>query len=158
MVNLFFIPTMPLIIIAAIYGDIAGFIVPAAACAIVGAILSKYVAIEEFLMLGVIGIGTGYYANRFRVREGEFGKSEIRLFLVIEAIIAVFMWLFARPMTYLYLYKLSMIEVINSGFKDLIAELLLVCVVGVPILIFMSFIAKQYMLADVTADNEKGDF
>lgn len=67
------------------------------------------------LSMAVYGGLVGWFAPKYRIREGQFGRRQVLLFLVIEAMACVAALIFIKPFLDYVMYDKDLYEMITMG-------------------------------------------
>ena len=124
--------------ISGTYGAVTGLIVPIASCATTAAIFSSSLAVEDMIILVIIGAVTGYYSKYFEIRTGTFSKKGIIDFVIIEFAVNVFVWMLMRPMGHVMYYMSDVRLTIRRGFVMMIISLGVVYCICIPLLLLVN--------------------
>ena len=135
--------TAIVVIIAAIYGVVAGAIVPFAACTI--SVLAFWDAgiISELVSLLILGVATGHYMAKFEIGKGGFRGLKIVDLIVVEVALAVIVWVFIFPLTGFYFRDMGLTELMIEGVRICGVSTLSVLCVVLPVLLLLNRVFKK---------------
>ncbi len=102
-------------VMAAIYGSAAGGLIPLASYLVVQLSYPRNGALTGMIFLIFIGIATGHFAVRFRIRSGNFKGISLVDYAVIEALIAIIVWVCVQPISSFYINKADLRDTLNTG-------------------------------------------
>ena len=139
--------------VAAIYGSVAGGLIPLVSYLAVHISYPRSGALTGMFFLIFFGIATGHYATRFKIRAGKFKGISLADYAVVEAVLAIIVWVCVQPLCSFYLNKADLRDTLNEGviYCGLtIATELIICL---PILMLAnSLYAKRQKAMDTGND------
>lgn len=122
-------------IIAAIYGAIAGALVPFAASVVTGVAFMGLDVLTGFLVLLLFGIATGNYVDKLEVRKGGFAGIRIFDFCMLEIALTILAWICVYPLERFYVYKTDIRSSLDEGVLYCGVSILMILCICLPVLI-----------------------
>lgn len=137
------------IVIAAVYGSIAGAMVPLAASVITGVAFMGVGVFSGFLVLVLFGIATGNYVDKFEIRNGGFSKIRIFDFCMLETALAILAWICVYPLERFYVYKTDIRLSLDAAiFYCGVSILTNICICLPILIVFNRVFHKKRLLED----------
>lgn len=134
--------------IAAVYGALAGFLVPFAASVITGVAFMGSSVFTGFLMLTLFGIAVGNYADKFEVRKGGFTGIRIFDFCMLEISVTILAWICVYPLERFYVYKTDIRSSLDSGVLYCGISILMILCICLPVLIICNRLFRRKRLLE----------
>ncbi len=92
----------------------------------------------------VVGLIVGLTAKKLKINEGEFGKSDIIFFNVINAVANAVAWIVIAPVLDILIYAEPANKVFAQGAMAAVANILTSCIIGTLLLVaYTKTIAKK---------------
>ena len=129
--------------ISAVYGTISGCVMPLAAYLIVQMAGSGRATVPAMLFLAVFGAATGHYGRRFRIREGKFNGIYLFDYAVIEAVLAILVWVCIYPLSSFYLRMDDLRGTLLKGVGYCGISIINKICVCLPILLLLNAVFKK---------------
>ena len=140
-------------VMAAIYGSVAGGLIPLASYLIVHLTYPRDGALTGVLFLIFIGLSTGHYASAFKIRTGEFKGISLVDFAVIEVVLAVIVWVCVQPLSGFYIEKADLRSTLNIGVMHFgIAAVTELCICLPILLLANRLFARRQEVSDAGKD------
>ena len=145
------------VVLAAMYGVIAGVMIPVIGCFVFGAVVDTSVAIAEMLALLALGLSAGFYMDKFMVHKGDFDGIRVLDFCVVQLQSSTIVWMFLRPLCLFYLYKYDIGEALFSSFTSFAIAMGVQVFICAPVLMLLSKHIKRNLLMRGAGSNINGN-
>ena len=143
------VSTAVVVMVSAVYGVIAGALVPIAACTITGLAFWNAGVVSELVALLILGMMTGHYMDKFDIGRGNFRGLKIVDYAVVEAALAIVIWIFVTPLCKFYVNGAGLSDAIHEGVFYLgITFAIAVCICLPLLLLFNSLFKKRQTAID----------
>lgn len=124
-----------LALIAAVFGPVAGFFV-----GFIGHALKDITAYGTawwswVIVSGFIGLGIGFYFNKFKISTGEFTKKTIISFNIVQVVVQLIGWGLIAPVLDILIYAEPANKVFTQGLVAGLWNIVAVGVIGTLLLI-----------------------
>ncbi len=132
------------VVIAAVYGTVAGLVIPLAAFLVINMANGGRNTDTAMLLLVFSGVATGHYADKFMVRDGRFKGIRLADYAVVETVVAVLAWVCIDPLFDFYVRSWDLRTTMLDGVKFCgitIVNMLCVCM---PLLLLLNSLYKKY--------------
>lgn len=130
-------------VIAAIYGSAAGILIPLVSYLVVYVSDPRDGALTGLLFLIFFGLGTGHFASRFKIRYGRFKGIGLVDYAVVEAFLAVIIWVCIQPVCSFYFQKTDLRSTLNDGVMYCAFTLAIELCIGLPLLLLANYMYKK---------------
>ena len=100
---------------AAVYGMTSGIMMPVAAAIITGVSFMGMTALREMVLLLLFGIANGHYAEKFRIRRGEFTGIRIFDFCMLQTALSIVAWICVNPLAGFYIDRIDIRNFLDEG-------------------------------------------
>lgn len=122
-------------VLAAIYGSVAGILIPLASYIAVYVSNPRDGLLSGLLFLVFFGLGTGHFASRFKIRVGRFRGMSLADYAVVEAFLAVIVWVCVQPLCSFYFQKTDLRITLNDGVMNCALTLAIELCIVLPVLL-----------------------
>lgn len=140
--------TVFVVITSAVFGILAGVIMPVAASVIVGIGFLGPAVLDELLLLLLFGVATGHYSGKFMVRRGEFTGIRLFDYCMIEVALAVLAWICIHPLGSFYLYGTDLRISLNEGVRYCGITILANLFICLPVLLLCNRLFKKKRIVE----------
>ncbi len=142
------------IVLASLYGSITGIFVPITAGFVCASVLPGTLAMEELVVLLILGFSSGHYSDKFKITEGEFKGRCVVDFILIQTTLNVVLSIFVCPMIAFAFGGGEIVKEFHLGLNLFCMALLLVIFVCTPVLMILSrWFRKKNAIVEVTVNN-----
>jgi hypothetical protein len=144
------------VVIAAVYGTVAGLMIPLAAFLVINMANGGRNTDTGMLLLIFSGVATGHYADKFMVRDGKFEGMRLADYAVVETVVAVLAWVCIDPLFNFYVRSWDLRVTMLLGVKFCGISIINMLCVCMPVLLLLNNLYKKYGKI-VAARNEYSD-
>lgn len=136
------------VIISAVFGILAGAIIPFVSSVIIGASFLGFNAVDELFLLLLFGVTTGHYADRLMVRKGQFVQIRLIDFFMIETALSVLAWICIHPLGRFYMYGTDLRISLNEGVKYCAVSIAANLCICLPVLIVCNRLFRKRRIVE----------
>lgn len=131
------------VILSAVYGAVAGFVIPFAAFIIIYTANPGSTSVTGILFLVLFGVATGHYGRRFMLREGGFGGMRIVDYVVVETVVAILVWVGINPLFEFYVRTADLRATMLRGISYSGVSIATKLIIGLPLLLLLNRLYKK---------------
>lgn len=123
-----------LALISIVFGPIAGLFAGLIGHALTDMLMWGSVWWSWVVVSGFIGLGIGVFFKQFNIENGEFGKSKIIQFNIVQVVIQAIGWFLIAPILDILIYAEPANKVFTQGFFAGISNIVTVGIIGTILL------------------------
>lgn len=136
------------VIIASMYGMIAGILIPAVALVITGVAFMGPDVFDDLLPLLILGAANGHYMDKLLVRRGDFSGIRILDFCILETALALLGWICIYPLERFYVYATDIRISLNKGIVYCGVSVLADLCICLPVLLICNHLFRKKRLIE----------
>ena len=137
-----------IVIIATMYGMVAGILIPAVALTITGAAFMGRDIFDDLVPLMLLGTASGHYMDRLLVRRGDFSGMKILDFCILETALAILAWICIYPLERFYVYATDLRTSLDKGIIYCGVSILGVLCICLPVLFLCNRLFRKKRLIE----------